>query len=194
MELLNRNHNEYRLYLIEKLLDKRSHEYFINNELFEVYEDFNSYLTKLDSKKIKGENKFVFITIQDFQRRLTELDKFTLFFKRIGYLYEDGQYCLEAGKVEPPLSNLHVHMLVKIKNSRNHKSKLRLEWLKLFDTDLNQKDYYKLQQHRDTAEMPPYDQWLQEKLDYFDQEKKGEHSNSIDLNIRGILGAPTGAL
>ena len=85
-------------------------------------------------------------------------------------------------------------MLVKIKNSRNHKSKLRLEWLKLFPSDLNQKDYYKMTQHRNTVEMPPYKQWLEEKLEYFDQEKKGEHSNSIDLNIRGVLGAPCGAL
>jgi hypothetical protein len=85
-------------------------------------------------------------------------------------------------------------MLVKIKNSRNHKAKLRLEWLKLFNTDINLKDYYKLQQHRETEDMPLYSDWVDEKLEYFNNESKGNHANAIDLNVRGTFGAPPGAL
>lgn len=155
-----------------------------------IYFLYDLFLLKIkkDKKKIKDKSKFVFITIQDFQRRLTELDKFTLFFKRIDYLYEEGTYCLEAGKVPIPNCNLHIHMLVRIKNSRCHKAKLRLEWLKLFNTDISEKDFYNIKQHRNCDGMPPYSQWIEQKLEYFDQEKKGEHSNVIDLNIRGIFG------
>ena len=37
--------------------------------------------------------------------------------------------------------------------------------------------------------MPPYGQWLEEKYDYFKNESKGEHKNSVDLNLRGAGGA-----
>ena len=65
------------------------------------------------------------------------------------------------------------------------------EWTKLFkdstlyDFDSNKNPVFYVKQHRDSDKMPPYSQWLQEKLDYFEDEKKGSHQNAIDLGARG---------
>lgn len=141
---------------------------------------------KKNKPKPERNIKFCFITIQDFQRRLHDLDKLQQFIKNIDYLYHEGSWIIEAGKSDPP--NVHLHFLVKIINPKKHKSKLNIEWKKLFNTDLYDKDFYKLTQHRDTKGMPKYEQWCQEKLDYFDNSTKGTHSNSIDLNLKGSFG------
>lgn len=146
-----------------------------------------------ESKKIQNklnERKYIFITLQDFQRRLSDLDKIKLFIKRIAYMYDAGFYVVEAGSSDPP--NVHIHLLVKIKLScRNHKQVLCAKWAGLFDTDLNDKDYYQIKQWRKSAAMPDYNDWLQEKKDYFCNEKKSSHSNSIDLKINGTFGDPS---
>lgn len=160
--------------------------------LYEVFLMRQKITEKLKLKKKKLDNKvsnFVFITIQDFSRRLEDLDKLNLFISNVKYLYSEGHYCIESGKVPPPNCNLHIHMLVKIINPKKHLQKLNMEWIKLFDTSLKNKDYYLLKQWRSSPLMPPYDQWVNEKLDYFEQEKKGTHENSIDLNSRGAWGA-----
>lgn len=130
-------------------------------------------------------NKYVFITIQDFKRRICDLDKLQLFISKINHLYSEGYWVIEAGKASPP--NVHIHMLVKINNSRKHKNLLNIEWMKLFETNLASYDFYMLKQHRDSAGMPNYSQWIDEKLDYFDNTKKNSHENSIDLGLNGIF-------
>jgi len=162
-----------------------------NEDLFTYWECFKLYEKKVNikNKKLNKESKFCFITIQDFKRRLTDLDKLKQFIKQIEYLYCECYWCIESGKVAAPDSNLHIHILCKIINPKKHKNKLNLEWMKLFpDNSLYDKDYYKLNQWRESEKMPPYDQWLNEKIQYFEDEKKGSHSNSVDLNCRGSWG------
>ena len=137
-------------------------------------------------KKKEREPNFCFLTIQDFQRRIEDLDKIQIFISNIKYLYSECYYIVEAGKSDPP--NVHLHFLAKIINPRKHKQKINLEWTKLFDTNLYDNDYYKLTQWRKSELMPDYDQWVKEKLEYFDNTKKGTHQNSIDLGISGSWG------
>lgn len=153
--------------------------------LYQIFE-MRERKKKIMNKKLNKSSNFVFITIQDFERRLSDLDKLNLFISNVKYLYSIGYYCIESGKADPP--NLHIHMLVKIINPKKHKEKLNREWIKLFNTSLYDKDYYLLKQWRESPLMPSLQQWTQEKLDYFDNEKKGNHSNSIELNCRGSWG------
>lgn len=156
-----------------------------NESIYGIIPFYDKYCKNI--KKEKDRNiKFCFITIQDFQRRMEDIDKLLLFIKNIGYLYSEGYWIIEAGKSDPP--NLHVHMLVKIINPKKHKSKLDIEWKKLFNNSIYEKDFYKLTQHRDVKGMPSYDQWVNEKLLYFKNDCKGNHSNSIDLELNGVFG------
>ena len=68
---------------------------------------------------------------------------------------------------------------------------MNIEWYKKFKTNIHPKgtDFYKLSQHRDCVGMPPYNQWVEEKLDYFKNELKGEHENYRDLTLEGGIGA-----
>lgn len=141
-------------------------------------------------KKVKTvvPKKFVFITIQDFQRRLSDIEALQQFLKKIGYLYEEGEWIIESGKVkDSDKYNVHIHMLVKINNSKKHKDQLNIAWMKFFNTSLKDKDYYKCCQHRDSPKMPSYDDWLEEKRAYFinDSTGKGNHVNTEDLGLRG---------
>ena len=139
------------------------------------------------------EKKFVFITIQDFRRRLCDLEKMQAFIKRIAYMYNAGFWIIEAGKSDPP--NVHIHLLVQIKNSKKHKCSLNAKWMGLFDTNLQgDNDYYKLCTHNDSPDMPSYQDWYKEKMIYFENDKKGDHANSIDLDLKGGQGCPGGFL
>lgn len=140
------------------------------------------------------DQKFIFITIQDFKRRMCDLDKLEQFIKNIKYLFTDGLYCIETGKVPLPDSNLHIHILGRYVNSKKAKNRICIEWAKLFDTNLRDQDFWHVKQHRDTKEMPPYEQWLQEKKDYFIDEMKGNHSNVVDLGARGAWGVATSVI
>lgn len=160
----------------------QKNESFFENETYYFAIDCFDRFWKKQSKLKHKKSKYVFITIQDFQRRLTDIDLLEQFISKIDYLYHSGSWVIEAGKTG---KNVHLHLLVKIINSDKHKNKLNIEWRKLFDTNLKDKDYYKLSQHRDVKGMPKYSQWLEEKLDYFDNSKKNDHANSIDLNLQG---------
>lgn len=143
-------------------------------EIFKIQEKKN--------KKLNKESKFVFITIQTFQQKYKDLDKYKQFMNNIKYLYSEGFMVLESGSVPPPDCNLHLHMLVKIIQPKKHKYKLDLEFKKIFNMSIYDKDFYKLKQWNESPLMPPYEQWVMEKKDYFDNAKKGCHGNSIDLN------------
>lgn len=95
-------------------LDKLSFEYFNQNpddtESFHFYlnhiwdywadedplELYFEYLSKNKKKisKTNKEKKFCFITIQDFQRRIGDLEKIKQFMKKIEYIFEECHYCV----------------------------------------------------------------------------------------------------
>lgn len=155
-----------------------------NDQCFQnfFWKELKSKKNEMNLNKLKN-SKCVWITIQDFKRRVEDLDKLKTFIQRTKYLYEERLWCIESGKSDPP--NVHIHMLCKIINSKKHKGKLNLEWMKLFDTNLNHEDYYLCKQWRESPEMPPYEQWIEEKKNYFYDELKGNHSNVLDLGARG---------
>lgn len=142
----------------------------------------------IPKEKVIKTKKYVFITIQDFQRRLSDIEAMQSFLQKIGYLYDEGEWIIESGKVkDADKYNVHIHMLVKIRNSKKHLNQLNIAWMKYFNTSLKDKDYYKMCQHRDCKAMPAYDDWVAEKQEYFTNnvEGKGEHVNTEDLGLRG---------
>ena len=144
---------------------------------------------QLRAEKAKGPKKYCFITIQDLQRSEDDLGNLKQFIKDISYMYSAGWWCIESGK-----KSYHIHMLVKIKNNKKHKDSLCIKWASLFDTNLRDKDYYDLKTHNDSPDMPEYNTWLAECLDYFDDSKKSEsHKNATDLKLRGTFGTTPGA-
>lgn len=170
--------------------DKESLYWFIENKWCywsdeDPIKEYHKHLDRLKNP-IKGnhDKKFVLITIQDFQTRLEDIEKLEQFIKRIAYMYNAGFWVIESGKADPP--NVHIHLFVQIKNSKKHKAQLNIHWMKLFKTNLQGKnDYYHIKQWRDTPDMPSYDNWCKEKIDYFTNENKGTHANVVDLNLRG---------
>lgn len=140
--------------------------------------------------KPKKSKKFCFITLQDFKTRVEDIEKLKLFLKRIAYMYEEGYWVIESGSS----INVHLHMLVKIKDScKNHKAVLNAKWESLFLRSIATNDYYKLQQHRDCDSMPSYEDWCEEKINYFDNLKKGSHKNVVDLDQCGTFHDPEGS-
>lgn len=157
------------------------------NERYHIYICKHCFDKKNQNKNQKSK-KFVWITIQDYKRRISDLDDLINFMKRIEYIFDEAHWCIESGKVPLPDSNLHIHILGKYHNSKKGKNQLCIEWSKLFDTDLRKSDFFLLKQHRDSPAMPKYEQWIEEKLSYFDNESKGDHENVIDLGARGSWG------
>lgn len=175
--------------------DKESLHYYLNNHWDFITESgcpmelYFNYLERLKCPKLKQERKFVFITIQDFKRRESDIEKLKVFIDRIAYMYDAGFWIIESGKQSKIEDcNFHIHLLVQIKkNIKNHKQVMNAKWTALFDTDLTKKDYYHMKQWRKSKDMPDYADWVQEKRDYFQNEKKSEHSNTFDLKLTGTF-------
>lgn len=100
------------------------------------------------------------------------------FVNRIKYLYEDFNGVLEVGK-HKSRPNYHIHYLARIINPKKHKGILNREWEKIFgNIPLTEKSgNYCINQHNDGKDMPPYNQWVDEKLLYLMNEHKGDHRN-----------------
>lgn len=145
-------------------------------------------------KKKKSTKNFVFITINDLSTRMKDLENLKMFIKKISYMYTEGYWVIETGKnKEEKDFNVHVHLLVKIKDCiKNHKKTLNAKWMSVRDTSLYDKDYYLLKQWRKSDDMCDYDEFVDEKLAYFDNDKKGEHKNTMDLKLNGQFGTPEG--
>lgn len=182
--------------------DKESLHYYLNNRwdytleyngisgITNVIDDYYKYIKLLRHPKSNDvQNKFVFITIQDFKRRECDIEKLKTFIRRIAYVYDAGFWIIESGKQSKIEDcNFHIHMLVKIKKKiKNHKQVLNSKWTALFDTDLRDKDYYQIKQWRQSKDMPSYDDWVQEKKDYFSNDLKLSHKNSFDLELHGTF-------
>lgn len=176
--------------------DKEGFHYFLNHKWDYIsgvgcpLTLYAEYVHKLQNPVSATGCRFVFITIQDWKRRHTDSEKLKTFIERIAYMYDAGFWIIESGK-QPKLEdcNFHIHLLVQIKKSiKNHKKVLNAKWVGLFDTNLYNKDYYKMKQHRPSKDMPSYDDWYIEKLDYFDDAKKGlEHKNSFNMELSGTF-------
>ena len=152
-------------------------------------EEFYWKFCEKEKKKILKDSKervaqYCFLTLQNFLCKPKDVDKMLMFIKKIEYLYEHGYWIIETGKSD----NLHIHMLVKIIDPKRHKRKLNIEWNKIFGNNITDKDFYKLTQWRESKLMPSYEAWVNEKLDYFDNTKKGSHQNCEDLGLNGQFG------
>lgn len=150
------------------------------NKIYKMYVD-----------KYLKTKKAVFITLQDFKRRESDFEKLKVFCKNIEYIFDEFCWIIESGKSVP--LNLHVHILGII-NNKNAKRAIKIEYNKLFGDDITEKDYYDCKQWRNTKKMPPYQQWLSEKLDYFKNNLKGDHKNTIDYTDSGGYGVSGGFL
>lgn len=138
-----------------------------DEEEYIIWKNYKRNKSKYENK----DKKYVFITLQNFQLRHKDIEKMELFLKRIKYLYlDDGFAVIESGsnKILEDC-NYHFHLFVKIKDNNRHKSKLKLEFMKLFNMDIGIEDYYKLQTWNESDKMPPYDQWVTEKIEYMNK-------------------------
>lgn len=103
--------------------------------------------------------------------------------------YHQFAWVIESGSNH---DHLHVHAVMEMKQSQHHARDLKKFWAKYFPNnqllttlDLNSKstdrgEYCKLQ--FDSEEI------LQDKLEYFINEKKGTHENQVELGLRGARG------
>ena len=148
-----------------------------NNDEKKIYDMY--------SKKYLEVKKSCFITLQDFKRRPNDFENMIKFCNNIDYIFSEYVWIIESGKAEPP--NLHIHILGVIDN-KNAKRAIKIEYNKIFKNDITEKDYYLCKQWRNSPKMPPYEQWVKEKMDYFDNSLKGEHANTIDYSTTGGVG------
>lgn len=173
---------------LSKYYDTDSLEYFVNCKWdpYEMQDPVLEHKKFLKKKYDKHDKKMIFITIQDFQTRLKDIEKCKFFIQDISCLYECGSWVIESGKNQEDF-NIHFHLLVKInKHVKNHKRDINVAWKRYFPTDLNDKDYYLMKQWRKSKKMPSYETWIQEKREYFVNETKSDdHKNHVDLGLSG---------
>lgn len=141
-----------------------------------------SWRNKILKKVVPADKKQVFITYQNFRIHDKKgLNNLKLWMNNISYLFINVNWIIEHGKKEKP--NYHIHILGTIRNSKNFKRNISIEWNRIFKTVFHPKntDFYLLKQWSASELMPPYIQWLREKQKYFEQDAKGDHGNWIDL-------------
>lgn len=111
-------------------------------------------------------------------------------------LYNGVIWCVECGGKG---DHLHVHAVCDMKSSHKHAEKLKKSWAKHFphnqlltSIDCNSKKC-KLHGGRGEYAYMRFDDplILADKIDYFDNEKKGIHENLTDLGVRGSWGVLT---
>lgn len=95
--------------------------------------------------------------------------------------YSYYNYVVEAGENEDD-PHLHVHALILLKHKKqgkNHARDLKKFWVKYFPkSPLIKSDYHSKNVSG---------QYFFDKLEYFNNEEKGNHENFCDLNIRGCF-------
>lgn len=156
------------------------------DEYIYCWDTSKSFRNKLLGKLNKGKKKKVFITYQNFKfHTIEDLEKMKIFMSKIDWLFDDWKWIIEHGKNEKP--NYHFHILGAITESKNFKRNMGIEFNKIFNLPLHPKstDYYNMRQWNKSDKMPPYDQWVSEKLDYFNNDIKGNHSNWMDIKAQG---------
>lgn len=102
--------------------------------------------------------------------------------------YGNYKWIIESGSKN---DHLHVHFLGELKKSKNHADRLKKSWAKTFPsnkllTTVNLVDSTKRGEY--AYAVIKKKNIMLDKLDYFDNEKKGEHSNALDLGLEGSRG------
>lgn len=107
--------------------------------------------------------------------------------------YGDYAWVVECGSQG---DHIHAHAIVEMKNSDKHADNLKKSWNKHFpkhqlltSVDANTKAY-KNGTKRGEYCYKKIDKWeyVQERLDYLENEKKGTHENLVDLGFRDSRG------
>lgn len=184
-----------------KTLSEEYRRYFVrDHECYTVYNSHCTYeywLKKLNKKNL---TRYLYLTLSPdkFLRNLDntkenrdELTKWCKnWFEYNRKLY--GKYCwvIECGSKG---DHLHVHAVVELLSSIKHARDLKRSWAKHFPknqllTSVNLQS--KNDKKRGEYAYLQFDDIniLQDKLDYFENEKKGSHENLEDLNLRGSRG------
>lgn len=116
--------------------------------------------------------------------------------------YDQFAWVIESGSNH---DHLHVHAVMDMKQSKHHARDLKRYWEKFFPnnqllTTLNLETRYKCERcQQNICKNPKHrgeycylqfndEEILPDKLEYFVNEKKGTHSNQIDLGLRGCRG------
>lgn len=152
-------------------------------------------------KKYKKKNmtSYLYLTLSPdkFLRNLDnteinrqELNKWaTNWFQYNPRFYGKFAWCIECGSDG---THLHVHAVVELLNSHKHAEFLKKSWAKTFPNNqlLTSVNLQNRGKKRGEYAFLRFDKLniLQDKLDYFDNEKKGIHENMYDLNLRGSRG------
>lgn len=104
--------------------------------------------------------------------------------------YGDYKYVLESGSNN---EHLHVHFVAELLNSHKHAERLKSKWKRSFpkhelikSLNLNKNPHGKGGEYTSFHFNDP--NILKDKLDYMDNEKKGDHENEIDLGYSGRRG------
>lgn len=103
--------------------------------------------------------------------------------------YNQFAWVIESGSHG---DHLHVHAVMEMKNSKHHARNLKDFWAKYFPNNqlLTKKNLSSRDNSRGEYCYLQFDKEdiLQDKLEYFENEKKGTHENQIDLGLRGCRG------
>lgn len=144
------------------------------------------YLSIKDSNNMNAGvkiDKACFITVAPSKYRVPipytaeNIEVLKNFGNSIGFLYKKYLFVVESGKY-PDTPHLHIHILGIMRNSKKHLAQLRAKWEQICGFAIDWKsDDYDCRQHRNTPAMPTYDDWLNEKISYMNDEYKGTHKN-----------------
>lgn len=101
--------------------------------------------------------------------------------------YNGVKWVIEAGSNN---NHLHIHAVCDMKSSHKHAEKLKRFWAKYFPNNqlLISGKKSGNEYHSFRFDCPLI---LQDKLEYFENEKKGTHENLLDLGLEGSVGSLT---
>ena len=169
------------------------HKDVLINERLDLYKDNPKFRSKIN-RLLNTKKSYIYLTLSPdkFLRNLPVNDEnisnlhqwCKKWFDCDKQYYRDYAWVIESGSNN---DHLHVHAVCEMKNSLKHAFRLKAFWKKYFPNNQllisNKKsgnEYHSLR--FDTEEI------LQDKLEYFENEKKGTHENLVDLGLRGSRG------
>lgn len=171
----------------------------MGKDVFKWHRPTQEWLTKDDIKSLSVSKSYLYLTLSP-DKLLRNMDNTPEmrnalhqwcknWFEYNPKYYGNYAWCIECGSHG---DHLHVHAVVELLNSHKHAEKLKNSWNKTFPKNQllttlnlsskgNKRGEYAYLRFDDPI-------ILQDKLDYFENEKKGSHENLEDLNLRGFRG------